>query len=175
MGKRIISLILLLAPALPCFAASTADLKENAPDQYTVTKGDTLWSISGRFLNQPWRWPELWKMNQEQIKNPHLIYPGDVIVLDRSAPEIQLRLGQLQTVKLSPKVRVEPLAQAVPSIPPSAIAPFLSKPLIVGEDELDSAARVAAPSLDRALGSGTSPMRRVTRTKALCRSSAGDR
>ena len=155
MGKRIISLILLLAPALPGFGASTADLKENAPDQYTVTRGDTLWSISGRFLNQPWRWPELWKMNQDQIKNPHLIYPGDVIVLDRSASEVQLRLSQLQTVKLSPKVRVEPLTRAVPSIPPSAIAAFLSKPLVVGEHELASAARVAAGPEDRTvMGTG---------------------
>lgn len=151
MGKSIISLIMLLAAALPGFAASPADLKENAPDQYTVMKGDTLWSISGRFLNQPWRWPELWKMNQEQIKNPHLIYPGDVIVLDRAG----MSLTKLNTVKLAPRIRVEPLEQAVPSIPPAAIAAFLSKPLIVGADELASAARIAAAPEDRTvIGTG---------------------
>jgi hypothetical protein len=151
MGKSIISLIMLLAPALPGFAASATDLKDNAPDQYTVVKGDTLWSISGRFLNQPWRWPELWKMNQEQIKNPHLIYPGDVIVLDRAG----VSLTKLDTVKLSPRIRVEPLQQAVPSISPATIAAFLSKPLVVGEDELASAARIAAASDDRGvMGAG---------------------
>lgn len=155
MGNRIISLIMLLAGALPVFAATTAQLKESAPDQYTVQRGDTLWGISGRFLNQPWRWPELWKMNQEQIKNPHLIYPGDVIVLDRSGAEAQLRLRRLETVRLSPQVRVEPLARAVPSIPPAAIAPFLSQPLVVGQNELDTAARIIATPENRvAVGAG---------------------
>lgn len=155
MGNRIISLIMLLAGALPASAATTAQLKESAPDQYTVQRGDTLWGISGRFLNQPWRWPELWKMNQAQIRNPHLIYPGDVIVLDRSGAEAQLRLRRMETVRLSPQVRVEPLARAVPSIPPAAIAPFLSKPLVVGQNELDGAARIVATPENRvAVGSG---------------------
>ncbi|MBI4194470.1 MAG: LysM peptidoglycan-binding domain-containing protein [Betaproteobacteria bacterium] len=156
MVNAIISLILLLASLAPAVAATTADLQQNAPDTYTVTRGDTLWSISGRFLKQPWRWPELWRMNQDQIKNPHLIYPGDVIVLDRSAQEVQLRLQKLGTVKLSPKVRVEPLAaRAVPSISPAAIEPFLSKPLVVGQTELDSAPRIIATPDNRvAIGAG---------------------
>jgi hypothetical protein len=153
MGNRIISLIMLLAGALPAFAATTAQLKESAPDQYTVQRGDTLWGISGRYLDQPWRWPELWRMNQGQIRNPHLIYPGDVIVLDRGAG--QLRLRKMETVRLSPKVRVEPLSRAVPSIPPAAIAPFLSKPLVVSQHELDAAARVVATPENRvAVGAG---------------------
>ena len=156
MGKTIISLILLLGPLGSAFAASSEDLQETAPDTYTVVRGDTLWGISARFLKQPWRWPELWKMNQDQIRNPHLIYPGDVIVLDRSAREARLRLVQSGTVKLSPRVRVEPLAaQAVPSISPAAIAPFLSKPLVVGQDELASAPRIVATQESRvALGTG---------------------
>ena len=156
MGKLIISLILLLTPGAPLLAASSGDLQESAPDIYTVVKGDTLWSISGRFLKQPWRWPELWKMNQDQIKNPHLIYPGDVVVLDRSAREVRLRLAQLETVRLSPKVRVEPLAaKPVPTISPAVIEPFLSKPLVVGQDELASAARIVATPDNRvALGAG---------------------
>ena len=155
-GKLIISLILLLTPGAPLLAASSGDLQESAPDIYTVVKGDTLWSISGRFLKQPWRWPELWKMNQDQIKNPHLIYPGDVVVLDRSAREVRLRLAQLETVRLSPKVRVEPLAaKPVPTISPAVIEPFLSKPLVVGQDELASAARIVATPDNRvALGAG---------------------
>jgi hypothetical protein len=156
MGKAIISLILLLTSVAPAFAASSEDLRENAPDTYTVIRGDTLWGISGRFLKEPWRWPEIWKMNQEQIKNPHLIYPGDVIVLDRSGRDVQLRVSRADTVRLSPKVRVEQLGpRAVPSISPADIEPFLSKPLVVGANELDSAARIVATDEDRvALGAG---------------------
>jgi hypothetical protein len=156
MGKAIISLILLLTSAAPALAASSEDLRDTAPDTYTVIRGDTLWSISGRFLKEPWRWPEIWKMNQEQIKNPHLIYPGDVIVLDRSGRDVQLRVSRAETVRLSPKVRVEPLAaKAVPTIAAADIEPFLSKPLVVGANELDGAARIIATDEDRvALGAG---------------------
>ena len=157
MGKTIISLILLLAPIVQAWAAEGDSLKDTAPDRYVVVKGDTLWSISGRYLKEPWRWPELWKMNQEQIKNPHRIYPGDVLVLQR-LPQggAQLQLLSLETVKLSPKVRVEPRdAQAIPAISPSAIEPFLSKPLVVGQNELDTAARIVATEEDRvAIGTG---------------------
>lgn len=156
MGKAIISLFLLLAPSVAALAADSGELKDSAPDRYTVVKGDTLWSISGRYLKEPWRWPELWKMNEGQIKNPNRIYPGDVLVLERSGREAQLKLVQLETVKLSPKVRVEARpAQAVPSISPSVIEPFLSKPLVVGQNELDSAARIVATEENRvALGAG---------------------
>src|SRR5262245_34891494 len=113
MRKAIISLILLMTPALPAFAAEASAIKDDAPDRHIVVPGDTLWSISNRFLKDPWKWPEVWKMNQDQVKNPHRIYPGDVIVLDRAAG--QLRMGQAAdgssgTVKLSPRVRSENLA-----------------------------------------------------------------
>lgn len=156
MQKIIISLILLLTSAGAALAAGPQDLRENAPETYTVVPGDTLWGISGRFLKEPWRWPEIWKLNQEQIRNPHLIYPGDVIVLDRSGRDVQLRVSRGETVRLSPKVRVEPLAaKAVPTISPADIEPFLSKPLVVGANELDGAARIIATDEDRvALGAG---------------------
>jgi LysM domain-containing protein len=156
MKKLIISLILLSTSVANAFAASSEDLRGDAPESYTVIRGDTLWSISGRFLKEPWRWPEIWKMNQEQIRNPHLIYPGDVIVLDRSGRDVQLRVSRGDTVRLSPKVRVEPLAaKAVPTISPADIEPFLSKPLVVGATELDGAARIIATDEDRvALGAG---------------------
>lgn len=156
MRKAIISLILLITPAAIASAAELSAMKDAAPDRYVVQKGDTLWSISGHYLKEPWRWPELWKMNQEQVKNPHLIYPGDVIVLDRSSGEARLQLVKLETTRLAPKVRSEPSARsAVPSIPPSAIEPFLAKPLIVSADELDGAARIIAASEDRVtLGAG---------------------
>src|SRR3970040_2059531 len=92
MRKAIISLILLMTPLAPALAADASALQEGAPDQYIVVPGDTLWGISGRFLKDTWRWPELWRMNQEQLRNTHRIYPGDVIVLNPSGAEVQLRL-----------------------------------------------------------------------------------
>jgi hypothetical protein len=178
MRKAIISLILLMTPLAPALAADASALQEGAPDQYIVVPGDTLWGISGRFLKDPWKWPELWRMNQEQLRNPHRIYPGDVIVLDRSGAELQLRLLRADdpaavaaaaaaaagappapprdTVKLSPRTRAEPLAdKAIPAIPPSVIEPFLSRPLVVGQDELDGAPVVLANQENRvAIGAG---------------------
>lgn len=149
-------------------AADAPAMKDAAPDRYVVQKGDTLWGISGRYLKEPWRWPELWKMNQEQVKNPHLIFPGDTIVLDRSSGTAQLQLIQLDTTKLQPKIRVEQTARdAVPSISPSAIEPFLAKPLVVSADELDDAARIIATSESRVtLGAGDRAyVRGVTKDK----------
>jgi hypothetical protein len=158
MRKTIISLILLMTPWLQALAADVSTLRDDAPDRYVVVRGDTLWSISSRFLKDPWKWPEVWKMNQEQIKNPHRIYPGDVVVLDRSGQEAQLRLlpGEGQTVKLSPRVRAEPLKDsAVPAISPSSIEPFLSRPLVVGPNELDDMPFILATQENRvAIGAG---------------------
>ncbi len=153
MKKAIISLIFLLSFSMPTFAATTADLRPDAPERYVVKPGDTLWGISVHFLKSPWRWPELWKMNQSQLRNPHRIYPGDVLVLDRSAGgQVTLRIE-----RLSPKVRIEPRdADAIHAIPPSAIEPFLSKPMIVSATELDRAPAIIATQEDRvALGAGS--------------------
>lgn len=153
MKKAIISLILLLTFAVPTHAATSDDLRPDAPERYTVAPGDTLWSIASRFLKSPWRWPELWKMNRAQIRNPHRIYPGDVLALERSGGEVFLRL---ETTHMSPRVRVEPLArEAIPAIAPSVIEPFLSKPLVVTETELDGAPQIIATQEDRvAIGAG---------------------
>jgi hypothetical protein len=161
MGKSIISL-LLLAAAWTSESALADEIKlaENAPDRYVVVKGDTLWGISARFLKDPWRWPDIWGLNKEEIKNPHWIYPGDVLVLDFTGRTPHLRRDgsagsagdgrsdaewRLMDAKLSPSIHRQPLALgAISSIPASAIQPFLSRPLVLGEDELNSAPTLVA-------------------------------
>lgn len=136
---------LIFALCLPAFAQQTTPLqvKENAPDRYIVEKGDTLWGISNKFLKEPWRWAEIWKLNQDQIKNPNRIYPGNVIVLDRSGSEAQLRLT-VDTVRLQPRVRGEIISAAIPAIPSLIIEPFLSQPLVIEQGGMDRAPRVVA-------------------------------
>jgi LysM repeat protein len=135
-------------------------LAENAPGSYTVVKGDTLWGISGKFLKEPWRWPEIWNMNKDQIKNPHLIYPGDTIKLSFDAngnPSLSLESGTGNTVKLSPQVRVERLSTSIPSISARTIGPFLTIPLVAEEEGLGSAPRIIATEEKRVvIGAGNS-------------------
>jgi hypothetical protein len=124
----------------PSAWADELKLRDDAPDRHVVVKGDTLWDISAKFLKDPWRWPDIWGMNREQIANPHLIYPGDVIVLDRSGGEPRLVLEKTGAVKLSPQVRAGALAgEAISAIPAGAIEPFLSRPRVVEDHALDDA------------------------------------
>lgn len=146
------------------------DMVDNPPGRYVVVKGDTLWGISKRFLKSPWRWPDLWGMNKDEIRNPHLIYPGNVLILDTSGGIPRLRLegdgvaGGNQggavgsTVKLSPKIRSDLLsATPVPSISSSIIGPFLNRPLIVAQDQFEKAPRIVATQENRVvLGIGDS-------------------
>jgi hypothetical protein len=134
-----------------------SELSENAPDTYTVKRGDTLWHISGMFLKSPWRWPELWGMNLEQIHNPHLIYPGQLLVLEKIDGMARLKLGSSvggvgDTVKLSPSIRSESSeSAAVASIPMNLIAPFLSDALIFDTNQMATAPRIVAVQEDRML------------------------
>ncbi len=125
-----------------------SEIAPDAPDVYTVVPGDTLWGISSKFLRRPYRWPELWGMNKSEIRNPHLIYPGQVLSLVRDGDRARLQFGaaggQGGTVKLSPRVRSSETLGPIPSIPAGAIEPFLSRPLVVTESELDASPRVVA-------------------------------
>ena len=150
--QLVVTLALLLAtPAL----ADTLKLQDNAPDTYVVVKGDTLWDISGKFLKDPWRWPQIWNLNREEIKNPHWIYPGDMIVLDKSgtAPRLSLVKGGkngMQTVKLSPGARATDISNdAIQSIPIRVIHPFLSQPRVVPLGAFDDAPFILGSNVER--------------------------
>ena len=132
-----------------------SELSPTAPDSYTVKRGDTLWGISGLFLKRPWRWPELWGMNLQQIRNPHLIYPGQALYLDKSGGRARLRMGQRpasDVVKLSPRVRPSALDNgAIASIPFNLIEPFLTEAVIFENDAINSAPRIVATQEGRVL------------------------
>jgi hypothetical protein len=133
-----------------------SELAPNAPDSHTVKAGDTLWAISGLFLKSPWRWPELWGMNLNEIQNPHRIFPGQVLYLDKTGGRARLTStppgGDLATVKVSPRVRSESLADsAIPAISLATIEPFLTEPLIVDEATFARAPRIVATQDNRVL------------------------
>jgi hypothetical protein len=132
-----------------------SELSANAPDSYTVKSGDTLWGVSGLFLTRPWRWTELWGMNLEQIRNPHLIYPGQILYLDKTDGRARLRMGSAVgggTVKLSPEVRSSKLASAaIASIPFHLIDPFLNEAVIFDGDFLKDAPRIVAAKEGRVM------------------------
>ena len=127
-----------------------SELLPNAPDSYTVKPHDTLWGISGLYLKTPWRWPELWGMNLEQIRNPHLIYPGQVLFLDKSGGRARLRMGQppgadSTVLKLSPRIRSSvPATDGIASIPFHLIEPFLNEAVIFESNQLELAPRIVA-------------------------------
>ena len=148
MRKLIITLTCCLLPAFAL--AATPEIRDNAPDRHIVVKGDTLWDISATFFKDPWKWPQIWGINKDTIKDPHWIYPGDVITLDRATGTLRIggeaKAGSSDTgssgviVKLSPKAHAQDSEHnAIPSIPGNAIGPFLSRPLIVEEKELSGA------------------------------------
>ena len=183
--KSIIALAFLLpGPLLAQAPSAPLTIKPDAPDRYTVVPGDTLWGISQRYTDSPWRWPELWNLNREAIRNPHLIYPGYVIVLDRERGQLTIGTGTERapgtatppdsgaapttptppstststasgaagTVKIGPRIRAESLArQEIPSIPPSAIEPFLSRPLVIEPDGLEKGPTIIGTQADRVL------------------------
>jgi nucleoid-associated protein YgaU len=141
--------------------AQNAQLRDNHPDEYIVTEGDTLWDISDTFLQNPWMWPEIWQVNP-QIDNPHLIFPGDVIrlvyldgqprlTIDRRTTRLTPSNRDPNASKLSPAVRVIPLGEAIPAIPLDVIEAFLNKNRVVSKNQFDEAPYVAAGEEKRIL------------------------
>lgn len=136
-----------------------AELAPNAPDHYVVKRGDTLWGIAGVYLRRPWSWPQLWGMNKQAIANPHLIYPGQTLYLERQDGFARLRSGsarrasgELETVRLSPRTRSESVSDmALPTLKPHLIEPFLVEPLVVEAATLEQAPRIIATVDDRVL------------------------
>lgn len=140
-------------------ATAPVELAENVPSRYTVKKGDTLWGIAGRFLKSPWKWNEIWRLNKEQIKNPQRIYPGDVLVLSAGAdgqPQLSVEARQAAeerpTVHISPQMRVTSIdTDAIPSIPPAIIDPFLTRPLVIEENGFEKAPRLVGAADSRVI------------------------
>ncbi|MCU0763289.1 MAG: LysM peptidoglycan-binding domain-containing protein [Hydrogenophaga sp.] len=134
-----------------------SELAPDAPDSYTVKRGDTLWGISRIFLKSPWRWPELWGMNLQDIRNPHLIFPGQTLFLDTSGGSARLTTrpggaGETPTVRVSPRTRSESLSDsAIPPISLQAIESFLAEPLIVDESTFALAPRIVSAADSRVL------------------------
>jgi len=163
--RKIISLICVLMPIVTY--AESSDIRENAPDHHVVVKGDTLWDISATFFKDPWKWQQIWGLNKDTIKDPHWIYPGDVVILDRSTGTLHIGDNAQQSValdsnsiaqgldhksvssstdsnsnviKLSPHPReLSSDHNAIVAIPLNAITPFLTKPLVVDDDNLSLA------------------------------------
>ncbi|HZY17100.1 MAG TPA: LysM domain-containing protein [Ramlibacter sp.] len=135
-----------------------SELAANAPDSYTVKIGDTLWAISKMYLVSPWRWPELWGMNMQEVRNPHRIYPGQILVLEKVDGRARLRVQQAggqpatDTIRVSPRVRYQSLADTgIPTLQSHLIDPFLAEPLIVDEGTLERAPRIVAAPDERVL------------------------
>lgn len=137
----------------PGTSMAPIELAADAPERHIVVPGDTLWGIAAKFLKDPYRWPDVWRINNAQVNNPHRIYPGQVVILDGTHPsQPQLKLG---AVKLSPQVRSTALGKEIPAISPQAIEPFLSAPLVIEAAGFEHAPRIVATQESRVMsGSG---------------------
>ncbi len=145
MMRRFITVLTGLAVTLTVFAAGVV-LVDGHPDRYTVQRGDTLWSISAKFLKKPWLWPEIWQVNP-QVRNPHRIFPGDQLYLG-----VGSNGPYLGTDRMQPRVRGEADGDAISPLPLSALAPYLKNTRILGKDEVDRAPHVVGIEDNRLRG-----------------------
>jgi len=130
--------------------AQEVAVRSDHPDEYVVVKGDTLWDISGKFLDKPWQWPAIWQANP-QIENPHLIYPGDVVslVYIDGVPQLRLNRNGANTVKMSPSIRVMDRDDAINAIPFESIAPFVRDLRVLSPSEFEGLPYVVANQEER--------------------------
>jgi hypothetical protein len=135
-----------------------SEINDNAPDVYTVKRRDTLWDISKMYLKSPWRWPELWGMNLDEVRNPHLIFPGQVLYLDKSNGRARLRVGDAAgggvtgEGRVAPRIRSTDLSiEGISSIPFNLIEPFLNEAVIFETNQLADAPRIVATQEGRVL------------------------
>lgn len=147
--KKMIFVVLALFAASIYTMAAEAPFKPDSPDSYVVQKGDTLWDISGRFLEAPWVWPEIWHVNP-QIENPHLIFPGDVIRMiyidgkPRLTVNRTVHMGPGGDTRLEPTIRVMPMEAAIPAVSLDKIASYLSNSRIVMPEDVEGAPYILA-------------------------------
>jgi hypothetical protein len=137
---------------LTAFSQGSARLAEDAPDEYVVQVGDTLWDIAATFLKDPWYWPEIWYINP-QVENPHLIYPGDVLALVYIDGAPRVTVGQAGTYRLSPEARVTPLTEAITSVSYDSISAFLSRGVVIERSEFDRLPYLLATKGDHLIAS----------------------
>jgi len=136
--RRLMHLIFAAIMLTGVVLAQDVAVRSDHPDEYVVVKGDTLWDISGRFLDKPWQWPAIWHANP-QIENPHLIYPGDVVslVYIDGVPQLRLNRAGADTVKLSPSIRVTDRDDAIQAIPFESIKPFVRDLRVLSPSEFE--------------------------------------
>lgn len=137
MVKKLTAAIVALTMAFPTLA-DVLQIRKDAPKEYVVEKGDTLWDISAIYLDQPWLWPELWRLNP-QIDNPHLIYPGDKLSLVYDSQGRPMLVINQKFKKLSPGVRkTMKKGDAIPTLPLEVIRPFLTFEQALDKEDIDS-------------------------------------
>lgn len=135
---------------------AASELSPTAPQEHTVVPGDTLWGISGKFLKSPWKWPDLWALNKDEVKNPHLIYPGQVLSLEvvngKATLKISAKRAPLGEVRLRPGVRIEDAlsdTQSLSTVPLAAVTHFLSRPMLVEPDYFAKSPKILAAETGR--------------------------
>ncbi|WP_370579392.1 LysM peptidoglycan-binding domain-containing protein [Snodgrassella alvi] len=147
MHKHIITLLCALSMAISAPVMAKLKLRPDAPAQYVVKSGDTLWSISGKYLYSPWQWPQLWGSNRAQIRNPQKIYPGQVLSLRYVNGQPRLGFdnsGGIPTIKLQPQIRNLSSGYGISTIDVDFFRMFMQHPQVISKEQTREAPRLIA-------------------------------